>query len=226
MLSRSFARLSKIVSHLRYTAKGGRTKKNNKVRSVHSSVTTPVDTSSVFNSRCKFRNSRLVSTNLHQNVKRSVSSSTSQSRRNRQFSRKQLLDSSCSSTDPMLLIRAAVATACAAAVIMSHRIDEHAAFAKTDDSKLSNRDFPNNKHKHRASVNVDEDEDDDAFIDLTKLQVWDRDWDGRRKLRPRPTAKRTIVLVRHGQYNCQHKKDADRRLTDLGHQQAKKLAQR
>lgn len=41
-----------------------------------------------------------------------------------------------------------------------------------------------------------------------------------------PKAKRTIILVRHGQYNIQASKDADRHLTALGREQADITGQR
>jgi len=64
------------------------------------------------------------------------------------------------------------------------------------------------------------------LVDTSALQVWNRNWDRRHHIKPRSKCTRYIVLIRHGQYNTKEKLDADRKLTDLGHQQAEALVER
>lgn len=81
-----------------------------------------------------------------------------------------------------------------------------------------------------AAVSVVECEADtsDEVVDISKLQNFDRNWDGRhpKEGEHEPTAYRYIVLIRHGQYNTKAKNDADAILTAAGRQQAQVLAQK
>ena len=78
-------------------------------------------------------------------------------------------------------------------------------------------------------------DDDDEYADVSALQQWDEDWDGRapgpesdgdddaaRAARrfQRGAGVRYIILVRHGQYETHGADDEHRGLTALGHRQA------
>ena len=67
---------------------------------------------------------------------------------------------------------------------------------------------------------------DPSLVDLTTLQPWNHNWDGRHHLKPRGRKTRYIVLVRHGQYHSEERDDARRTLTEVGHLQADCLAER
>lgn len=55
-----------------------------------------------------------------------------------------------------------------------------------------------------------------------RCNAWEPNWDGRHDTRP--TSRRTLLLVRHGQY---HLADADKgTLTELGHEQARQVGER
>jgi hypothetical protein len=70
--------------------------------------------------------------------------------------------------------------------------------------------------------------DADEVVDISNLQKFDRNWDGRqpKEDEQEPTAYRYIILVRHGQYNTKAKSDAEASLTAAGRQQAQVLAQK
>ena len=81
------------------------------------------------------------------------------------------------------------------------------------------------KAEPRSSSNNKVDDDEDKYVDLSNLQKWDRNWDGKRH-KPRGKKTRYIILVRHGQYHTEEKLDENRKLTELGHRQAELLVQR
>lgn len=64
-----------------------------------------------------------------------------------------------------------------------------------------------------------------------KYSKWNKNWDQMHHLhedksKPGPTARRNLILIRHGQYNLDGESDADRYLTQLGQDQAKMTGMR
>lgn len=70
------------------------------------------------------------------------------------------------------------------------------------------------------------DTQDDSLVDLSTLQSWDHNWDGRHHIKPKSKKTRYVILIRHGQYFNDEIDDDKRVLTPLGHKQAELLAQR
>lgn len=66
----------------------------------------------------------------------------------------------------------------------------------------------------------------DDYVDLSKLQAWDNNWDGRDGQDNSGVGSRYVILVRHGQYYSKEKEDKKRVLTVKGHNQALLLAKR
>ena len=69
-------------------------------------------------------------------------------------------------------------------------------------------------------------ETDDSLVDMSKLQSWNHNWDGRHHVKPRGRKTRYIILIRHGQYHSEERDDRKQVLTELGHKQAELLTQR
>ena len=66
----------------------------------------------------------------------------------------------------------------------------------------------------------------EGLVDISKLQQWNHNWDGRHHVSSRGKKTRYIVLIRHGHYHSDGADDSQRTLTPLGHRQAELLAQR
>lgn len=66
----------------------------------------------------------------------------------------------------------------------------------------------------------------EGLVDISKLQQWNHNWDGRHHVSCRGKKTRYIVLIRHGHYHSDGADDSQRTLTPLGHRQAELLAQR
>ena len=78
-----------------------------------------------------------------------------------------------------------------------------------------------------SALDDNSEEMEDKYVDLSTLQKWDYNWDGRRGGKDkRSKHSRYIVLIRHGQYHGDGKDDSERTLTHLGHEQAEMMVER
>ena len=93
------------------------------------------------------------------------------------------------------------------------------------ENNSNNRDTSRNMLTGRVSVLLDQENDDPEYVPqhLFDNKPWNWNWDG--KHGQQSIGKRTLIFVRHGQY-VHAKIDEDRKLTELGREQAKLTGQR